>query len=186
MAKNTVEDFKKAYSWDFPSLPFPQSGWAAPLPGYYKVNVDGASSIDGSGISGVGVIIRDEFGEVVAAMCKALPMHYPAEWTKFLALEHGVLLAKELNISKVIFESDASSVISAITQAYKGGIMGHLVQSIQSMKSFFFCCSFYHVKRDYNMAAHELAQFAKCNQTSSLWKGVILPCLFHLFPSGLS
>ena len=130
MAKNMVEDFRKAYSWDFPSLPSPQSGWVAPPLGYFKVNVDGASSIDGSGVSGVGVIIRDELGEVVAALCKALPMHYPAKWTKFLALEHGVLLAEELNILKVIFESDASSVISAVTQAYNGGIMGHLVQSI--------------------------------------------------------
>ena len=86
----------------------------------------------------------------------------------------------------MFFEFDASSVILAITQAYNGGIMGHLVQSIQSMKSFFSCYSFYHVKWDYNMAAHELAQFAKCNQTSHLWKGVILPYLFLFFQSGLS
>ena len=92
--------------------------------------MDGASSIDGSGVSSVGVIIRDELGEVVAALCKALPMHYPAKWTKFLALEHGVLLAQELNLSKVIFESDASLVIAAVSQVSNGGIMGHLVQSI--------------------------------------------------------
>ena len=55
--------------------------------------MDGASSIDGSGVSGVGVIIRDELGKVIAALCKALPMHYPVEWMEFLALEHGVLLA---------------------------------------------------------------------------------------------
>lgn len=54
-----------------------QRSWVAPPPGYVKVNVDGASSIDGSGISGVGVIIRDEMGGVVAALCKALPLHYP-------------------------------------------------------------------------------------------------------------
>lgn len=93
MAKNLVEDFKEASSWDFTPLPSPQNGWVAPPSGYFKVNVDGASSIDGSGISGVGVIIRDEMGEVVAALCKALPLHYPAEWTEFFALEHGVLLA---------------------------------------------------------------------------------------------
>ena len=64
--------------------------------------------------------------------------------------------------------------------------MGHLVQSIQSVKFVFSCCSFYHVKRDYNKAAHELAQFAKCNQASNLWKGVIPPCLVHFFQFGLS
>ena len=185
-AKNIVEDFKKVYSWDFPSFPSPQCGWAAPPLGFYKVNVDGASSIDGSGVSGVGVIIRDELGFVVAALCKALPMHHPAEWTEFLALEQGVLLAKDLNLSKVFFESNASSVISVVSQVYNEGIMGHLVQSIQSMKSFFSFCSFSHVKKEYNMAAHELAQFAKCNQTSQLWKGVIPPSLLLFFQFGLS
>ena len=36
--------------------------------------MDGASSIDGSGISGVGVIVRDETGRVFVALCKALPL----------------------------------------------------------------------------------------------------------------
>ena len=113
-------------------------------------------------------------------------MHHPAEWTEFLALEQGVLLAKDLNLSKVFFESNASSVISVVSQVYNEGIMGHLVQSIQSMKSFFSFCSFSHVKKEYNMAAHELAQFAKCNQTSQLWKGVIPPSLLLFFQFGLS
>ena len=124
-------------------------------------------------------------GKVVAALCKALPVHYPAELTEFFALEHEVLLAQEMNISKVIFESNASSVISTISQACYGGVMGHLVHSIQSMKSVFSCCSFSHMKRDYNRATHELAQFAKCNQASNLWKGVIPPFLAHLFHSEL-
>ncbi|XP_030957688.1 uncharacterized protein LOC115979768 [Quercus lobata] len=93
MAKNLVEDFKEASSWDFPPRLSPQIGWAAPPLGYFKVNVDGASSIDGSGILGVGVIIRDEMGGVVATLCKALPLHYPIEWIELFALEHGVLLA---------------------------------------------------------------------------------------------
>ena len=45
--------------------------------------MDGASSIDGSGVSGVGVVIHDELDVVVATLCKALPMHYPAEWIEF-------------------------------------------------------------------------------------------------------
>ena len=105
---------------------------------------------------------------------------------RILALEHGVLLARELNLSKVIFESNASSVIAAVSQVCNGGKMGHLVQSIQSMAAVFVCYKFCHVKRDCNKATYELAQFAKCNQASNLWKGVIPPCLVHLCQSGLS
>ena len=81
MVKNIVEDFQEATTVDFPPMQSPQSGWAAPPLSYFKVNVDGASSIDGSGISSVGVIVRDEMGRVVAALCKALPLHYPVDWT---------------------------------------------------------------------------------------------------------
>lgn len=162
-----------------------QRNWVAPPPGYVKVNVDGASSIDGSGISGVGVIIRDEMGGVVAALCKALPLHYPTDWTELFAMEQGVLLAQEMNLSNVIFEFDAISVIRAVSQALNGGLMGHLIQGIQLARSSFSCCSFQHVKRDCNRAAHKLTQFAKCNHVSNLWKGVIPPILVHLIQSGL-
>ena len=77
--------------------------------------MDGASSLDGHKVLGVGVIIRDAEGGVVAALRKALPMHYPAEWTELFAMEQGVLLAREMAIQLAIFESDASFFIQAIS-----------------------------------------------------------------------
>ncbi|XP_030924777.1 uncharacterized protein LOC115951770 [Quercus lobata] len=141
-AKNIVEEFEEASTWDYTPLLSPLHSWATPPLGFAKVNVDGACSIDGSGISGVGVIIRDESGGVIAALSKALPSHFPAEWTEFIALEQGILLAQELNLTHVIFESNASSVISAVSQGKNGGSMGHFVQSIRSASSYFFCCLF--------------------------------------------
>ncbi|KAL0001183.1 hypothetical protein SO802_014964 [Lithocarpus litseifolius] len=166
MAKNIVEDFQEASALDFPSLQSSQNGWVTPPKSYFKINADGASSIVGSEVS-------------------ALPLHYPAEWTELFAMEQGVLLAQEMNLSNVIFETDASSVISAVSQGLSGGPMVHLVNGIQLARLSFSCCSFHHVKRDYNRAAHELAQFAKCNHVSNLWKGVIPPFLVHLIQSGL-
>ena len=185
MAKSIVEDYREAFSLVSPSLPFAQECWVAPPLGFLKVNVDGASSIDGSGTSSIGVIIRDDLGRIVAALCKALPVHYPAELTELFALEYGVLLAQDLNISNVIFESDAASVISSVNQDCSGGAMGHLVHYIMSAKSVFSCYPFHHVKRTYNRAAHELAQFAKCNNVSNVWMGVTPPCLSYLVHFGL-
>ena len=51
----------------------------APSSGYFKVNVDGASPLDGLGASRVGAIVHDDKGNVVAALSKALPSHYPAK-----------------------------------------------------------------------------------------------------------
>ena len=44
------------------------------------------------------MIIRDAKGGVIAALSKALPMHYLAEWTELFAMEQGVLLAREMGI----------------------------------------------------------------------------------------
>lgn len=49
--------------------------------------MDGASSLEGLGVSGVGVIIRDDGGSVVVALSKTLLLHYPAEWTELFAME---------------------------------------------------------------------------------------------------
>ena len=64
--------------------------------------------------------------------------------------------------------------------------MGHFVHSFQFASSSLACCLFHHVKRDCNKAAHVLAQVAKCNYFSYLWKGVIPLSLADFFQSGLS
>ena len=100
-------------------------------------------------------------------------------------MEQGVLLSQEMAIPKAIYESDATSIIQTISQDLYGIETGHLIQGIQLAKSSFLSCSFRHVKRDYNKAAHELAQFAKCNNFSYVWKDVCPPFLDHLIQSGL-
>ena len=185
MAKRVVDDFQEANLLHLSSTQPSNGGWAAPPPGFFKINVDGASSLDGQGVSGVGVIIRDANGGVFAALCKALPMHYSAEWTELFAMEQGVLLAQEMGVQQAIFESDASSVVQAISQDLCGGESGHLIQGIQNAKLRFLSCSFRHVKRDSNRAAHELAQYAKCKNVSCVWKGVSPPFLDSLFHSGI-
>ena len=64
----------------------PEVGWNAPPWGLHKINVDGATSEDGRP-SGVGVVIRDCRGMVVAASAKVLPAQYIVEVTEALAVE---------------------------------------------------------------------------------------------------
>ena len=161
LVRSVLEDFHEANDALCSAKQGSNDSWMAPPPGYFKVNVDGPSPLDGKGISGVGAIVRNDGGKVVVALCKALPSCYPAEWAELFALEQGVLLAQQLAISNVIFESDVVPVIQAISQDLCGGEAGHLIQEIQRPKSSFASCSFRHVKRAYNGAAHELAQFAK-------------------------
>ncbi|KAK9991553.1 hypothetical protein SO802_026538 [Lithocarpus litseifolius] len=105
--------------------------WSLPPPGFHKVNVDGATSLDGTS-SRIGVIIRDSTGHVTAAMSKPLPAHYSPETVEVLALENGVILAFKMNISPVIFESDSLATVQSMIAMESGGPLGHIICEIRS------------------------------------------------------
>ena len=171
MAKNLIEEFNEAASSDlFTPRPSQLYSWSPPPPGVFKINVDGSSSDLGES-SSIGVIIRDCKGQTVAAFCKPLQSHFSAELVEVLALEQGIFLAWELQLSRVMFESDALSVINAINDSTFGTPYGHIIQDISHAQSSFVFYSFKHLNQAFNFAAHELAHFARRNSSVHLWKG---------------
>ena len=80
--------------------------WKPPPPGYFKVNVDGALFAK-SKQSGMGVIVHDGEGNVVAAMCKKLDLPLGVLETEAKALEIGVAFAEEVGLRDVVFEADS-------------------------------------------------------------------------------
>ena len=172
MSRSSIEDFSDVATIDF-SAPRPTLAgcWSPPPPGVFKINVDGASS-DLDGTSSIGVIIRDCYGKTFAALCKPLQSHFPAELTEVLALEQGILLAQDLQLTHVMIESDASNVINAVNDSALGTPFGHIIQDIIQAKETFSFCSFRHLNRASNYAANELALFACKNGSHHLWKGV--------------
>ena len=177
MEKNLIEDFNDAASSKLCSpKPSHLHSWSPPPPGVFKINVDGSSS-DLEESSSIGVIIRDCKGHTVAAYCKPLQSHFSAELVEVFAVEQGIFLARELQLSRVMLESDALSVINAINDSTFGTYYGHIIQDISHAQSSFDFCSFKHLNRSFNSAAHELAQFARRNGSINLWKGVTPPFL---------
>lgn len=112
------------------------------------------------GTSSIRVIIRDCKGETIAALCKPLQSHYSAKLVEVLAMEQGILLTQDLQLPRVMFESDASNVINAINDSAFGTPFGHIIQDIIHAQASFVFCSFRHLNRAFNYAAHELAHFA--------------------------
>ena len=96
---------------------------------FHKINVDGASSDDGKR-SSIGVVIRNCKGEAVAALSKMLPGQYTSLEIEFIALQEGVLLARELELSQVIMESDSLIAIQSLQALNTEGGLGHLCQGI--------------------------------------------------------
>ncbi|XP_030958321.1 uncharacterized protein LOC115980180 [Quercus lobata] len=172
MARNSIKDFTNVAYTNLPSSrPTLSSCWSPPPPGVFKINVDRASS-ELEGTSSIGVIIRDCKGDTVAALCKPLQSHYPAELVEIIALEQGILLAQEMHLPCVLCESDASNVVNAINESATGTPYRHIIQDIIQAQASFAFCTFRFLSRAFNYAAHELAQFAHKTDSHQVWYGV--------------
>ncbi|KAF3946471.1 hypothetical protein CMV_027266 [Castanea mollissima] len=74
-----------------------------------------------------------------------------------LAVEAGVLLAKELGLQQIIIESDSLLAVQSILAKEVCGETGHIVQGILRVLDCFSSWKIRRVKRDFNRVAHELA-----------------------------
>ena len=153
--------------------------WKACPSGFFKINVDGATSNDGTNAC-IRVIVRDCQGLSIVASSEVLQSSYSAEITEAFTLLHGVLLALELKISHAIFEPDALSIIQALNYGDTDGEIGLILQDSRSYSAYFNWCTFQHLKRDGNKVAHELAKAARLSGLSQFWKGVNPSCVEHL------
>uniref|UniRef100_A0A7N2MT20 RNase H type-1 domain-containing protein n=1 Tax=Quercus lobata TaxID=97700 RepID=A0A7N2MT20_QUELO len=66
------------------------------------------------GAAGIGVVVRDSTGEVLAAMSEIIPLPSSVVVLETLAARRAVVFLKELNLHISIFEGDSEESISAI------------------------------------------------------------------------
>ena len=71
-------------------------------------------------------------------------------------MEQGILLAQELQLPRVMFESDAITMINAINDSTFGTPFRHIIQDIIHTQASFEFCSFRHLNRAFNYAAMSL------------------------------
>ena len=178
-ATRLIQDFKEASNLCNCGIACAVSKWRAPPMEMYKINVDGATSEDGRP-SSIGVIIRDSRSETIAAMCMSLPSQYTSLEIETIAIEKGVLLAKEMGLQQILLETYALTVAQSLAAGDKGGCLGHFIQGISENLRSFTVWQINHLRRDCNKVVHELAQFAIRSSTNQVWKGVSPPMVQHL------
>lgn len=111
-------------------------------------------------------MIRDSCGGVTAACCKNFQGNFSVAEVEALAVETGILLARDMKITQVIIESDAATTVSNINEKFVDGGLGHLYQGILAVLSSFSGWKIRHLNKEFNRAAHELAQLARRSETS--------------------
>ncbi|XP_023875934.1 uncharacterized protein LOC111988377 [Quercus suber] len=132
--------------------------WTLPPSGCYKVNVDGAV-FSKRKLAAMGVVIRDEEGQLIATLCRKLYTPLGPLETEAKTMEVGIMFAREVGIRDVLFEGDSLVLNNAIHGLNKidpsvQNVVKGILQSVQGFRTF----AFSHTKRQGNAPAHALAQ----------------------------
>lgn len=163
-AGNLLEEFQKSLRLNnagialFPENPRP-THWSPPSPGSLKLNTDAAINTE-LGVVGLGGVIRDEYGNVLGAFAKRYMGRVDAHLAESLAIRAGLVFALESGLRVKELESDALNVIQAIYGGCSSHEDGLVIDDINFLLNLAGGINCSHVKRECNMVAHSLAQFA--------------------------
>ena len=144
-----------------------------------KTNFDGAMFAE-SDQAGIGVVVRNHRGQVMAALAEKIPKPASTEILEVLATRRAVQFTLELGFAHSIFEGDAEIVIKALVEG-NGSIpsIGHIVKDIESITGLLRTKSFSHVRRQGNAVAHALAERARLSFPVLIWMEDVSPDIYH-------
>lgn len=146
--------------------------WQPPPAGVWMINSD-AAIFSSSRTMGVGALIRDNTGKCLVACSEMISDVVLPELAEALAIRRALGLAKEEGLQHIVMASDCLTVIRRIqTSGRDRSGVGCVIEDIKKLASTFVLCSFMHVNRLSNLAAHSLAQNAELS-TCTVYRSVI-------------
>uniref|UniRef100_A0A2N9IR38 Peroxidase n=1 Tax=Fagus sylvatica TaxID=28930 RepID=A0A2N9IR38_FAGSY len=144
------------------------------------VNFDGAIFKD-SNAGGIGVVIRDNAGMVIATLSQKVRGPQTVEMIEALAARRAIIFAKEVGIDDVEFEGDAVNVICDLScQVPIHTPYGLIIEDARAILPNFQRPSLSHTRRSGNTVAHALARRAfNCN-SPLIWMEEVPPDITHV------
>ena len=143
--------------------------WRPPKPGWYKVNTDEAT-FDDIKCFGVGVVIRNERGEIMGGLSKKFMLPLGGLEAEAKAVEDGVVLAWDLRLKDIIIESDALLVTNYLgKQSVMLSSIRKVVEGILEGLRKFNAWDVNHTRKSGNIAAHIMARQAKFLNVCNIW-----------------
>ena len=143
--------------------------WQPPPQSVFKLNFD-AAVFSGLNRSGFSVIIRNEKGEVMAAMAAKGPEVFCSMEAELLACRKAIEFTVDAGFSELVIEGDNSSVMTTIsTMKIDQSLLGNVVGDIQHLIRNLLWVRIDCVRRGGNRVAHVLAQFARNISEDMYW-----------------
>ncbi|BFG25763.1 hypothetical protein CerSpe_120370 [Prunus speciosa] len=134
-----------------------------------KINVDGAVNLL-FGFRGLGVVIRDNMGDLMMAGYKGIHGMFSPKATELYAAILGLQIARQLGHLSVILEMDAKEIIMNL-QSFEDSwlVEGVLVDEVKGLFNHFTHISCQFAPRECNQVAHLLAKQALLTQDFKVW-----------------
>ncbi|KAK3187738.1 hypothetical protein Dsin_027299 [Dipteronia sinensis] len=130
---------------------------------------------------GVGAVIRDDKGWVVAALSKHVLGNLSPEAGELVVLREGLILANQLKLKISCVELDACNVVSKVSSALiDKGETESLVSDIKALLKEVEVQKCQSISRNENMVAHNLASLALATKEVFEWHNVCLSVIFPL------
>ncbi|KAF5479796.1 hypothetical protein F2P56_000588 [Juglans regia] len=143
--------------------------WERPENGWVKVNWDAALNLKERRM-GAGIIVRDEKGEALVAMCDQKTNVDSPVIAECFALRMAVELCGELNIHKAVFEGDARTIIEAVQSVKEeNSVFGSLIDDIKFLFQNRLDWKIQFAYRERNIVAHTLAKSAIDLLEKTIW-----------------
>nr|XP_023879227.1 uncharacterized protein LOC111991659 [Quercus suber] len=162
-AREALQEFQHAHTPASHSAPTRiHSKWEPPPSDWVKINFDGAV-FQSKGEAGLGAIIRNDHGLVMAALTQVIPLPTSVETVEVLAARRALYFAQELGFDHIILEGDSDIAIRAMKEdSFSAASFGHILADIKVLSSNFRHLVFNHTRKRGNKVAHSLAR-AACN-----------------------
>ena len=143
--------------------------WHPPPNSVFKLNFDAAMFLE-LRCSDVGAMIRNEKGEVMAAMLVRGPQVGESVVAEIIACRRALEFAGEAGFTDLVVEGDNLSVMKSLAASETDhSWLGHIIQDIKGLTRSFRNVSFSYVRRAANSVAHGLARYAKNIHEDMYW-----------------
>ena len=111
---------------------------------------------------GVGVVIRDDKGQVVAFMDEIITLPYTVTTVELITAKRALRLALDFVLSPIVLEGNSKNTIDALMcEVSLLANYGNLVDDTKRLANQFDFVVFSHVKREGNSAAYNIARHAR-------------------------
>ncbi|XP_030925104.1 uncharacterized protein LOC115952172 [Quercus lobata] len=147
----------------------PSQQWRPPDHHCLKINFD-AAVFRRSSKASIGVVIRNNAGEVEGALSSSIPMAHSVADLEALACLKAVQFALELGITRAVFEGDSAVIINALLHSVGAfATFGNILDDIRMLSTVFQFVEFIFVNRGCNSVADALAKKAKLIIRAQVW-----------------